>query len=289
MKCRSAFLSSQRGYMIPNSNAHTPQHPTRGITTNTANSCKVLLPTVVRSSNANGNKENSENADWDNSMAMAKYTLQRMAAAILSVPPDVFSLSPPMIATPPKSKEEALHRQAISEVLSTGWSAEKLPSDGFELLPGEETSFWKNDHEDDDGTDDDNGGMVKEESDRPGSSTYGEITELGARQLFTFMNLLKKDTTTNSNNSGSVKFFDVGSGTGKLVLQAYMELSSLSKSVGIELALSRHDIAVQVYNELYHSSQSLQTVRAMNPALLSQQQKQQQQQQQKETQKLPQW
>jgi hypothetical protein len=99
-------------------------------------------------------------------------------------------------------------------------------------------------------------------------STYGEITPLGARQLFGAMGLFdynrnrcryRKSQHSNSDaddadddGGDSAHFYDLGSGTGKLVAQAVLELSSpmlgkttLKKATGIELSPSRHKSAIQ--------------------------------------------
>mmetsp|Transcript_16673 Transcript_16673/g.30332 ORF Transcript_16673/g.30332 Transcript_16673/m.30332 type:complete len:392 (-) Transcript_16673:22-1197(-) len=196
-------------------------------------------------------------------MAMAKYTLERVAATILPlVPPTVFSISPPMLEpNPPQSMEEQSHRQAVSDALSKGYtnlrSRQEEESSGskgafVELSESERLLF----NDTPSNVDDDDS---EEEFTNP--STYGEITELGARQLFWYMKLLRNDdnmegttTTTKASSSSSsasnVQFYDLGSGAGKLVLQTYMELPCLTRAVGIELAPSRHDLAIQAYNTL---------------------------------------
>ena len=96
-------------------------------------------------------------------------------------------------------------------------------------------------------------------------STYGEITPLGARQLFGAMGLYDynrnrkrqhsdsdADDADDADDDGGAHFYDLGSGTGKLVAQAVLELSSpllgkttLKKATGIELSPSRHKAAIQ--------------------------------------------
>ena len=92
-------------------------------------------------------------------------------------------------------------------------------------------------------------------------STYGEITPLGARQLFGAMGLYDYNRNRNrkshhsdsdADDDGGAYFYDLGSGTGKLVAQAVFELSSpllgkttLKKATGIELSPSRHKSAIQ--------------------------------------------
>jgi hypothetical protein len=50
-----------------------------------------------------------------------------------------------------------------------------------------------------------------------------------------------------------VVFWDLGSGAGKLVVQSYLELPRIQRSVGVELAPSRHDSAVKAWEGLVQS------------------------------------
>ena len=73
-------------------------------------------------------------------------------------------------------------------------------------------------------------------------STYGEITPLGTRQLFGAMGLLDRTTP----DSFASHFVDLGSGTGKVVGQAVLELSStIDRATGVELSPSRHESAIR--------------------------------------------
>ncbi|CAB9515041.1 Histone methylation protein DOT1 [Seminavis robusta] len=85
-------------------------------------------------------------------------------------------------------------------------------------------------------------------------ATYGEITSAGARQLFYHMGLSTDDT---GNEEEEIVFVDLGSGRGKLILQAYMELPRLSKATGIELASPRHDTAVTAWTDLQSTARKL--------------------------------
>ncbi|MBF0206011.1 MAG: hypothetical protein HQK53_03900 [Oligoflexia bacterium] len=67
---------------------------------------------------------------------------------------------------------------------------------------------------------------------------YGEITYNGAITLFEKLNIKGNDV-----------FYDIGSGVGKLVLQAYLTTPA-KKSVGIELVGSRAKKAETVYQQL---------------------------------------
>ena len=79
-------------------------------------------------------------------------------------------------------------------------------------------------------------------------STYGEITPLGTRQLFGAMGLLDRTTAP---DSFAAHFVDLGSGTGKVVGQAVVELSSkIDKATGVELSPSRHQSAIRAKEAL---------------------------------------
>ena len=69
-------------------------------------------------------------------------------------------------------------------------------------------------------------------------STYGEITLESAAFLFNEFKLGKDDV-----------FYDLGSGVGKTVIQAYLT-TPVKKAVGIELSPTRHRHAMQVKNTL---------------------------------------
>jgi len=169
---------------------------------------------LVRSATPTGN-DSSSNLD------IAKYTLIRFAAAALQVPSDVFAPSPPMLEPPAQTATEMARRQLAQELLDIGWSQ----SDDSFTLPDELMAS------------------------RDGTLTYGEVTVLGARQLFYYMGLL----TTNVNQNGTTVFCDLGSGKGKLVTQAYLEVPSIRKALGVELAPSRHATAVDAWNRIVQS------------------------------------
>jgi hypothetical protein len=61
----------------------------------------------------------------------------------------------------------------------------------------------------------------------PADATYGEITYRGAKELFADLNLGPNDI-----------FYDLGSGVGKMIVQAYLTTSA-KKVVGIELSSLR--------------------------------------------------
>ncbi len=74
--------------------------------------------------------------------------------------------------------------------------------------------------------------------DKGGDPTYGEITFTGAKILLRDLRFTYKDI-----------FYDLGSGIGKMVTQAYLTTPA-KKTVGIELALTRHKLALKVQEEL---------------------------------------
>lgn len=65
------------------------------------------------------------------------------------------------------------------------------------------------------------------------SSIYGEIMPTATQHLLNYLNLTAADV-----------LYDLGSGIGKFVIQAAMTLT-IRKIVGIELARSRHEIAIE--------------------------------------------
>ena len=64
-----------------------------------------------------------------------------------------------------------------------------------------------------------------------GHAQYGEITYDSAAHILEDLNLSRQDV-----------FYDLGSGVGKLVMQAYMT-TPVKRSVGVELSTTRHKIA----------------------------------------------
>ena len=76
-----------------------------------------------------------------------------------------------------------------------------------------------------------------------GASTYGEVTLDGARSLFAAMGL---------HEARDAHFFDLGSGVGRLVAQAWLELPEecLASAVGVELSPTRHTAAERAWAAL---------------------------------------
>ena len=155
---------------------------------------------------------------------IVKHTLFRVAAALFSLPPEVFSPSPPMLEPPPRSKLESQNRDMVSDLLRRGWNE---AADVFTLTNADEPAA---------------GDHAEDYIDAgPNPSTYGEITPLGARQLFHYMGMNKRD---------NVVFWDLGMGQGKLVVQAYLELPRTKRVVGVELASSRYHAALNAWNTI---------------------------------------
>ena len=91
------------------------------------------------------------------------------------------------------------------------------------------------------------------DGDSPTPETYGEVTSLGARQLFRHIGLTADAT---QNEHPEYQFFDLGSGGGRLVVQAHLEMPSVVKSVGVELSHSRHKAAASMWGELKESGEA---------------------------------
>lgn len=83
-----------------------------------------------------------------------------------------------------------------------------------------------------------------------GASTYGEVTANGARTLFEAMAL---------GEASDAVFFDLGSGVGRLIVQAWLELpeQALAQAVGVELSPTRHAAANLAWGKLAASGAKL--------------------------------
>jgi hypothetical protein len=190
-------------------------------------SCGILLLIASTWSDALYIPSTTRNCGWklyatpefDKNVLKAKHAILTVAAAILCVPSEVFK-TPPMLEPPVHSIEEYEHRDAVSDLLAKGWNTSK----GFHRAVSDE---------DDDHSNTPICG--------PDPSTYGEITELGARQLFNYMEMTRE-------KQEGIVFFDLGSGVGKLVTQSYLELPRLRRAVGVELEASRHDSAIRAWS-----------------------------------------
>ncbi|KAL7533454.1 hypothetical protein ACHAXR_005250, partial [Thalassiosira sp. AJA248-18] len=141
-----------------------------------------------------------------------------------------------MMASPPRNTLEFDLRNEVNGALSGCCSSADRSAPLFAIsreevkyvncnsgLPHAEEAFRSENDNLDDGS--------------PSPFTYGEITLLGARQLFHHMGLTKNTANASMNSKPNYQFFDLGGGCGRL-------LSSVFKSVGIELSPSHHNIAV---------------------------------------------
>jgi len=177
--------------------------------------------------------DGTSRADAIKNFAMAKHTFLSAVAAATSLPPDLFT-SPPLIDPPivPSGR----HSEAISQILKRGWR-NGGPSSSAVSFSSKIDGF----------------GIPKEESAAMGQpGTYGEITSFGARQLFYYMNLTAEQRRIRGGDEQGteVQFLDLGSGVGKLVVQAYAELPELGRSTGIELSPTRHARATHAWQSI---------------------------------------
>ena len=178
-----------------------------------------------------------------------------VAASALMLPTDWIDVwVNPMMEPPPSSPEEAQRREIVSQILERGWS----PDEGFGI-PDHEWIYMNSILSQDADSSSKNSLTSKlveseKESSSRDPSTYGEITELGARQLFQRMGLFHRKTKWLNNNDDDVDdddrfvFYDLGSGVGRLVVQAYMELPNLKSVLGVELSPTRHEAALTAWS-----------------------------------------
>ena len=182
------------------------------------------ITNFFRLSQSNNAYDNEKDNNVNLIVARTRHTLLSVMAAVLNVPSETLT-TPPMIEPDPPSTPAALHhRKLVDKLFAIGWKQ----SDGFE------TSQADIDYVDN---------MMDAQTASSKPSTYGEITELGARQLFHFMRM-------NTQISDGIQFIDMGSGAGKLVVQAYLEIPSLILAKGVELSSSRSKVANHVWHNL---------------------------------------
>ena len=91
------------------------------------------------------------------------------------------------------------------------------------------------------------------DGDSPRPETYGEVTSLGARQLFRHIGLTAE---ASQKKHPEYQFYDLGSGGGRLVIQAHLEMPSVVKAVGIELSHSRHKAATSMWDKLKETGEA---------------------------------
>ncbi len=199
---------------------------------------------------------NIEGKDMETQMAMAKHTLLTVAASIMNVPPELFTTPPMVDPNPPLTSLEIERRRKVDEVLSKGWES----MDGYELSEEEMKLF--NCKTKQKVLQEEEVAKYEDEPYESSPSTYGEITELGARQLFDYMNLYSDE-----NDAEPLVFVDLGCGTGKLLIQAFMELPSLQRIIGVELAPSRCEIARKAWADLQTEAKNARTMHARSDLL----------------------
>ena len=172
----------------------------------------------------------NETSEMDIKMAIAKHTLLSVAASIMCIPPEVFTTPPPTDPYPPATPEEKETRLRVTNVFSRGWTA----TDGFKTPKGEVDAL--------------NTLMGSDETGHL-PSTYGEITDLGARQLFNYIGMVPRDSTDMAKRE-VYTFVDLGCGSGKLLVQSYMELPTVNRIIGIELANARYQAAMNAWDKV---------------------------------------
>lgn len=189
------------------------------------------------------NQSNGASMTEEEMMAVTKHTLLSVAASIMCVPAEVFTTPPMVDPYPPSNAAERDRRKSISSLLLSGWD----PTDGFQISSDEVETI--------------DGQRRSNETASP--STYGEITELGARQLFKYMHLISTTKPTLEKvrrckkEQEQFSFADLGSGNGRLLIQSYMEIPSLHRIIGIELSNSRHRVAVDAWDHLHDAARSV--------------------------------
>ena len=194
----------------------------------------------------------------------------QFVAGLFQLPPDIVASQIPMVAPLPSSAVEIAHRQAVDDLLSDksdiwrnnlGYMLEedvdsKIVNDKMKILEASSTS-----------TD-------SEKEEKPYKpATYGEITTVGARQLYFHMGMKGSFKSCGSNDkdtvgaddynspadkkAGKIVFCDMGSGVGRFVMQTFMEMPRVSKSLGIELAPLRHQHAVTAWDQLKSKAENI--------------------------------
>ena len=190
----------------------------------------------------------------------------QVVGSILLCPPDSIDLMLPMIPPLPQSLEDFKQRNIVNQILEECFIEQ--PNAGYEIQPTDEwivnSAVGGTNNlftppipvTDEDSVKDSNKATRMLTIPILSPSTYGEVTSLGARQLFDRMGILKNErtkatTTKKQDDDDDVVFMDMGSGAGKLVLQAFLEIPSIRQAIGIELAPSRHEAAINAKERLH--------------------------------------
>lgn len=156
-----------------------------------------------------------------------------VASSLLSVPRCALQpFGPPMLEPPPRSALECELRELSDRMLDIGYANDadnSSKNNMFSLPESDKTPFSQ---------------YLTELG--PNPSTYGEVTTLGARQLFYYMGMTSDETQSDDD----IVFYDLGMGRGKLVVQALLEINQLKKSKGVELSHTRYQAAVVAWQTI---------------------------------------
>lgn len=230
----------------------------------------------------------------------AKHMFLSIAASVLQIPPDVLT-QPPMIEPTlfPETRKRKYkngtgneivneYKRRVNEILARGWNG----ISGFQTPKAEEVFVKKsmgcvtnneNKNQDEQDSDDENQDVSSISSSNSSSSsssssfcdidsdsdtstdtnnpfTYGEVTVLGARQLFKYM----KMTSTDGEGGKRINFVDLGSGSGKLVSQAFLEIPFINRATGIELSHTRHMQSIEACENVQEDVHDLRTFARQN-------------------------
>jgi tRNA G46 methylase TrmB len=197
--------------------------------------------------------------------AIVKVGLQ-VAAALLQLPKDIFVQQLPMAAPLPRSPAEVELRKAVDKLMDNG-AEPWVGNPGYAVFDDEETNIVNEKMKlllkpSTDNTvveELSEAGRNQSEIDKRKRSpaTYGEVTVAGARQLFHHMGLIDGTPVVYESSNNGIVFLDMGSGRGKLVMQAYMELPHITKAMGVELAPNRHRTAVEAWEAIRLTAMNL--------------------------------
>merc|ERR1711966_631440 len=80
----------------------------------------------------------------------------------------------------------------------------------------------------------------------------------------------KEEESSNESAAATapIVFMDMGSGVGRLVVQAYMELPRITKAIGIELAKFRHENALLAWDDIEVSARNVRRAATVLPHCL---------------------
>jgi len=174
-----------------------------------------------------------------------------VASAIFSVPRTALQpFGPPMIEPPCQTSQERERRDTVNRLLEIGFD----DNDHHQREQSENNNHQNNVFTLPDAEEETFSRYWTEFG--PNPSTYGEVTTLGARQLFSYMHMMhpkQKDGRHDRKQEqfDPMVFYDLGMGRGKLVVQAFLELN-IQHSIGIELSPTRYQTAVMAWDTILH-------------------------------------